>query len=101
MHVNIQEFLDTCGLNEPLYPGKRVVKKLPQAGEHKSHCIVYDWRNPEKIRIEVKAGLSGRNLDPADLRKYPISFQSPTYIELEVGGKMKATTTKSKAKGGK
>ncbi len=85
MQVNIEEFLQECGLNEPLYPGKRVIKKLPQSGEHKSHCIVYDWRDPDKIRIEVKAGLSGRDLAPKDLKKYPVSFQSPTYIELEVG----------------
>ncbi|MEC8665073.1 MAG: hypothetical protein VXY16_06345 [Pseudomonadota bacterium] len=105
MQVNIQEFLETCGLDEPIYPGKRVVKKLPQPGEHKSHCIVYDWRDPSKIRVEVKAGLSGRDLDPKELRKYPVSFQSPTYLELEVGAKAKAApkkaAAKTKAKGGK
>lgn len=86
MIVNIREFLDTCGLDEEqFYPGKKVVKKLPQPGEHKSHCIVYDWRNPDIIRIEVKAGLTGRDLSPKDLKKYPVSFQSPTYIELRVG----------------
>ncbi len=87
MQVNIEEFLEQCGLDEPLYPGKKVVKKLPQPGEYKSHCIVYDWRDPDKIRVEVKAGLSGRDLDPKDLKKYPVSFQSPTYIELQVGEK--------------
>ena len=65
MQVNIQKFLQTCGLDEPLYPGKRVVKKLPQPGEYKSHCVVYDWRDPNKIRIEIKAGLSGKDLLPS------------------------------------
>lgn len=104
MEVNIQEFLETCGLDEPLYPGKRVVKKLPQPGEYKSHCIVYDWRDPSKIRVEIKAGLSGRDLAPKDLKKYPVSFQSPTYIELKVdGGKAKVADEKAakKTKGGK
>lgn len=107
MRVNIEEFLQTCGLDEPLYPGKRVVKKLPQPGEYKSHCIVYDWRDPDVIRIEVKAGLSGRDLPAKELKKYPISFQSPTYIELEVGGskgkqaEMAEIETKKKSKGGK
>ena len=108
MQVNIQEFLQTCGLDEPLYPGKRVVKKLPQPGEYKSHCIVYDWRDPAKIRIEVKAGLSGRDLPPKELKKYPVSFQSPTFIELDVNGTAEAADagkgtvkTKKKAKGGK
>lgn len=103
---NIQEFLEECGLKEPLYPGKRVVKKLPQPGEYKSHCVVYDWRDPSKIRIEVKAGLSGRNLEPKELKKYPVSFQSPTFIEIEVDEQAKKTAKKTakkaaKKKGGK
>jgi hypothetical protein len=101
MEVNIQEFLDKCGLDEPLYPGKRVVKKLPQPGEYKSHCIVFDWRNPEKIRIEVKAGLSGRDLEPKVLKKYPISFQSPTFIELKVNDNKTSESKKKKTAGGK
>lgn len=96
---NIQEFLAECGLQEQFYPGKRVIKKLPQPGEHKSHCIVYDWRDPSKIRIEVKAGLSGRDLPPKELKKYPVSFQSPTFIEIEVDEKTAAS--KAKKKGGK
>lgn len=84
MDVNIQELLERCGLDEPLYPGKRVVKKLPQPGEYKSHCVVYDWRDPEKVLIEVRAGLTGRDLPPKELAKYPVSFQSPTYIEIDV-----------------
>ncbi len=95
MQVNIEEFLETCGLEESLYPGKKVVKKLPQPGEYKSHCVVYDWRDPSKIRVEIKAGLSGRDLPPKELKRYPISFQSPTYIELEVGKPPKAAAKKA------
>ncbi len=84
MQINIQELLDKAGLDEPLYPGKRAVKKCPQQGQFKSHCVVYDWRDPAKIRIEVKAGLTGRDLPPKELSKYPISFQSPTFIEVAV-----------------
>lgn len=83
MQVHIEELLKDCGLDEPVYPGKRLVQKMPQPGEFKSHCIVYDWRAPETLRIEVKAGLSGRDLAPKDLVKYPVSFQAPTYIEIE------------------
>lgn len=103
MQVNIEEFLETCGLDEPLYPGKRVVKKLPQPGEYKSHCIVYDWRDPDKIRVEIKAGLSGRDLPAKELKKYPLSFQSPTFIELNVGepDSKNNKETKAKGKGGK
>ena len=43
-----------------------------------------DWRNPEKIRIEVKAGLSGRDLEPARLKYYPVCFQTPTFVDIEI-----------------
>lgn len=84
MDVNIQEFLDRCGLAESLYPGKRVVQKLPRPGEHRSHCVEYDWRHPDTLHMEIKAGLSGRDLPPKDLKKYPVSFQSRTYVEFAI-----------------
>lgn len=84
LQIDIQELLDKAGLDEPFYPGKRVVKKCPQQGEYKSHCVVYDWRDPKKIRIEVKAGLTGHDLPAKELCKYPISFQAPTFIEVAV-----------------
>jgi hypothetical protein len=83
MQVNIKEFLNETGLEEQIYPGKRIVKKLPQPGENKSHCVVYDWRAPETLRIDIKAGLSGKDLTRKDLGKFPISFQAPTYLEID------------------
>lgn len=84
MQINIQQFIQQAGLNEPFYPGKRVVKAFPQPGEYKSHCVVYDWHDPARIRIEIKAGLSGRDLSNKELVHYPISFQAPTFIEIDV-----------------
>lgn len=84
MQVNIKEFVEQAGLEEPFYPGKRVVKLCPQPGEFKSHCVVYDWRNPSLIKIEIKAGLTGRDLPANDLYNYPVSFQAPTFIEIDV-----------------
>lgn len=84
MDVNIQDFIRDAGLAEPFYPGKRVVKACPQPGEYKSHCVVYDWHDPSLIRIEIKAGLSGRDLPVKELTRYPISFQAPTFIEIDV-----------------
>lgn len=84
MQVNIKEFVEQAGLEEPFYPGKRVVKLCPQPGEFKSHCVVYDWRDPAHIRIEIKAGLTGRDLPTTDLIKYPVSFQAPSFIEIDV-----------------
>ncbi len=82
MRINIKEILEDCGLEEAMYPGKRVIQKLPQPGEHKSHCVVYDWRAPDTLRLEVKAGLSGKDMNKKDLAKYPVSFQARTYIDI-------------------
>lgn len=87
MLVNIKEFLGKCGVSEPLYPGKRMVQKLPQSGEHKSHCVVYDWRAPQTLRVEIKAGLHGKDLIRKDLAKYPVSFQSATFVEFDTSKK--------------
>ncbi len=82
MQIGIKEFLNHCGIEDNLYPGKRVVKKLPHPGEFKSHCVVLDWHNPALLHIEIKAGLSGRTLPVSELKKYPVSFQAPTYIDI-------------------
>jgi hypothetical protein len=84
MKLNLKEFMQECGVEEKIYPGKRLVHRLPKSGEFKSHCVVYDWHDPQTLHIEVLAGLSGRQLPPKDLRKFPISFQSPTYIDIDM-----------------
>jgi hypothetical protein len=84
MQVNVKKFLEESGITEAFYPGKRLVHTLQQAGEFKSHCVVLDWRDPSKIRIEVKAGLTGKDLEPARLKNYPVMFQTPTYVNIEV-----------------
>ncbi|MEM7650727.1 MAG: hypothetical protein AAF204_01435 [Pseudomonadota bacterium] len=84
MQVNVKEFLEEAGITEAFYPGKKLVHSCRQPGEYKSHCVVLDWRDPSKIRIEVKAGLSGKDLEPAKLKYYPVSFQTPTYVDIEV-----------------
>jgi hypothetical protein len=84
MKINILELLRECGLTEKLYPGKKVVRKMPQPGEFKSHCVAYDWRNPDIVRIEVKAGLSGQDMKAKDLARYPVHFQAPTFIDVDV-----------------
>lgn len=81
MQVNIQELVKESGLNEKIYPGKKLVKKYVQPGEFKSHCVAFDWCG-ENLRIELKAGLTGRDLDLKDLKQYPVSYQAPTFLEL-------------------
>jgi len=81
MQVNIQELLSETGNKDQLYPGKRIVQKYVQPGEFKSHCMVFDWRS-DLLRVELKAGLSGQDLDLSDLKNYPVSYQAPTFLEL-------------------
>ena len=81
MQVNIQELVKETGLDEKIYPGKKLVKKYAQPGEFKSHCVVFDWRS-NLLRVELKAGLTGRALDLSDLKNYPVCYQAPTFLEL-------------------
>lgn len=84
MQLNVKQFLQEAGITEAFYPGKRLVHACRQPGEYKSHCVILDWRDPDKIRIEVKAGLSGKDLEPKKLKYYPVSFQTPTYVDIGV-----------------
>lgn len=84
MQFNIEKFLAEADIGEAFYPGKRLVHSCRQLGDFKNHSVVLDWRNPDRIRIEIKAGLSGKNLEPKVLKKYPVSFQSPTFVDIEI-----------------
>ena len=84
MRVNVKEFLVDADIKEALYPGKRIVKPCKQIGEYKNHCIVVDWRNPDTITIDVRPGLSGKQLAPEMIKKYPVCFQMPTSVKIDV-----------------
>lgn len=84
MQVDVKEFLEDADIKETLYPGKRIVKPCKQIGEYKNHCVVVDWRDPETIKIEVKPGLSGKQLAPEMTKQYPMCFQTPTYVKIDV-----------------
>jgi len=84
MKVNVAELLQDAGLkDETFYPGKKLVKKYPQHGEYKSHCVVFDWHDSSNLRVEIKAGMSGHTLDAKELRHYPVSFQAATYMDIK------------------
>jgi hypothetical protein len=84
MQVNIKEFLEESNITEAFYHGKKLVHSCKQTGEYKNHCVVMDWRDPSKVRIEIKAGMSGKDLTPEKLKYYPVSLQSPTYVDIEI-----------------
>ncbi len=84
MLVDVQKFLDYADIKEALYPGKRLVKPCKQIGQYKNHCVVLDWRDPDVIRIDIKPGLKGKHLAPEVIKEYPVCFQTPTYVKIEV-----------------
>ena len=81
MIVDIKDLIKKAGKEEQFYPGKRILKKYTVPGEFKSHCVLFDWQT-DVIKVELKAGLLGRDLDVKDLKNYPVSYQAPTYMEL-------------------
>jgi hypothetical protein len=85
MRLKITDLLERLGLAaETLYWGKRLVKPLPQPGAFKSHSVVAHWVVPERIRIDLRAGLSGKTLTGKDLAQYPLPFQTETFFEFAV-----------------
>lgn len=84
MKIDIRKFLEQAGITEFFYPGKKLVRKCPQPGEYKSHSVVLDWLDPAKIRIDLKPGLMAHPLRRSEVKKYPVSLQSPTYVEISV-----------------
>ena len=83
MKVDVKDLLESSGLkDEAFYPGKRVIKQFVVHGDHKSHCAVFDWHE-NIVRVELKAGSTGKALDAKELRLYPVSFQARTYLDIE------------------
>lgn len=80
---SVDEILDAANMPD-LLPGQKVVKPFKNNAPYKSHCVVYNWKDPNKLRIEVKPGITGKDLPPNELRKYPVSLQAPTYFEFDV-----------------
>ena len=100
MKIDILKFLEDAGVQDKFYPGKRLVVPCRQSGDFKSHSIVLDWREPNKVRIEVKAGLSGKDLEAKILKKYPVSFQSPTFVDIEIVNDNEEDEETASGKGG-
>jgi hypothetical protein len=82
MRLTINELLANLGLDGPFYWGKRLVRGFAQPGSFKSHSIVANWVDPHLIRVDLRAGLSGKTLDKKDLAQYPLQLQTETFFEF-------------------
>lgn len=93
MQVTAEQFLKRTGLDESLAPGQ--IKYKQHVGEKAgtSYTVVYDWKTDvNKIRVEVRPGLSGLMPDKKDLSKYAVWLQTQNYLEFDL------TTTKHSTK---
>ncbi len=85
MMVSAEDFLKKAGLDEPLAPGQ--IKYKQHIGEKAgtSYTMVYDWKtDPNKIRVEVRPGLSGFAPEKKDLSKYAVWLQAQNFLELDM-----------------
>ena len=86
MEMTLQQFLEKTGLHEDLAPGEVKLKKHPSEKEGNSYTVVYDRKsNPDKVRVEVRAGLTGMMPMPQDMSKYALWLQTQNFVEFEVG----------------
>lgn len=84
MQVDLKKFLRNADIKEEVYPGKRIVKPCKQSGEFKNHCVVVDWRDPDTVKIDIRPGISGKHLAPDVTKQYPVCFQTPTTVTIDV-----------------
>jgi len=85
MEMTAREFLAETGLKEPLAPGQMKVKKHPGKNPSTSYTMIYDWKtDPDKIRVELRPGLSGQMPDKKELSKYALWLQAETFWELDM-----------------
>jgi hypothetical protein len=85
MMIKAEDFLKKVGLEEGLAPGQ--IKYKQHIGEKPgtSYTMVYDWKTDvNKIRVEVRAGLSGVVPHKKDLSKHAVWLQSENFLELDM-----------------
>ena len=72
-------------MDEPMAPGMIKYKYVTGDKEGGSYTIVYDWRtNPDKIRVEVRPGLTGQMPAKTDMKDYAVWLQTQNFMELDL-----------------
>ena len=83
--ITAEDFLKKTGMEEPMAPGMIKYKHVTGDKEGGSYTVVYDWRsNLDKIRVEVRAGLTGKNPPKEELKNYAVWLQTQNYLELDL-----------------
>ncbi|HEY8963803.1 MAG TPA: hypothetical protein VIN59_04990 [Alphaproteobacteria bacterium] len=90
MNVTVDEFLEKTGLGEALAPGQIKYKHHPNEKSGSSYTMVYDWKTDlNKIRVEVRPGLTGQMPDKKELAKYAVWLQTLNFMELDLNATKK------------
>tara|TARA_B100001750_G_scaffold242481_1_gene255950 strand:- start:17 stop:298 length:282 start_codon:yes stop_codon:yes gene_type:complete len=83
--VTAEDFLKKTGMEEPMAPGMIKYRYITGNKEGGSYTVVYDWRsNPDKIRVEVRPGLTGKMPPKEELKNYAVWLQSRNFLELDL-----------------
>lgn len=83
--ISAEDFLKKTGMEEPMAPGMIKYRYVTGDKEGSSYTIVYDWRSdPSKIRVEVRAGLSGKMPPKEGLKNYAVWLQTRNFLELDL-----------------
>jgi len=84
-NITAEDFLKKTGMDEPMAPGMIKYKHVAGDKEGGSYTVVYDWRSDlEKIRVEVRAGMSGQQPSKQEMKKYAVWLQTQNYLELDL-----------------
>lgn len=83
--ISAKEFLEKTGMDEPMAPGMIKYRYVTGEKEGASYTVVYDWRSdPNKIRVEVRPGLSGKMPAKEDMQNYAVWLQTQNFLELDL-----------------
>jgi hypothetical protein len=83
--ISAQDFLKKTGMEEPMVPGMIKYRYVKGDKDGGSYTIVYDWRsNPDKIRVEVRPGLTGKMPPKEELKNYAVWLQTQNFLELDL-----------------
>ena len=81
------DFLKKTGMDEPMAPGMIKYRYVKGDKDGGSYTIVYDWRSDlDKIRVEVRPGLSGKMPPKEELKNYAVWLQTQNYLEFDLSG---------------
>lgn len=84
--ITAREFLERSGMDEPMAPGQVKYRQHVAEKEGNSYTVVFDWHSDvNKIRVEIRPGLTGEMPDKKELSKYAVWLQTENYVEFEIG----------------